>query len=142
MTLVVDASVALKWFVTEDGSATARRLLADRSRLFAPDLVVSEVCNGAWKLARRGALPADQCHFAAAQIGTLFATLFPLGPLAPRAMAIARQFDHPVYDCFYLALTETLQARLVTADRRLIARLRGSILEARVDNLYALDPDC
>ena len=36
MTLVVDASVALKWFVAEDGPGRAAALLAGRELLVAP----------------------------------------------------------------------------------------------------------
>ena len=53
MTLVVDASVALKWFVDEDGSDRAVALLDGDEPLIAPDLVVAEVCNAAWKSLRR-----------------------------------------------------------------------------------------
>ena len=35
-----------------------------------------------------------------------FAFLSPLTPLAARATALAEALDHPVYDCFYLALAE------------------------------------
>jgi predicted nucleic acid-binding protein len=45
MILVVDASVACKWFVEEDGSQAAEALLDSGSTLLAPDLLVPEVCN-------------------------------------------------------------------------------------------------
>ncbi|HVC62704.1 MAG TPA: type II toxin-antitoxin system VapC family toxin [Acetobacteraceae bacterium] len=44
-------------------------------------------------------------------------------PLAARALAIAAAIEHPAYDCFYLALAELRDTRLVTADRRLRSRL-------------------
>ena len=40
--------------------------------------------------------------------------------LADRALAIALDLRHPVYDCFYLALAEARGSRLVTADDRLL----------------------
>ncbi len=46
-TVVVDASVALKWFVDEAGSNQARLLLIRDLSLVAPDLIVAEVCNAA-----------------------------------------------------------------------------------------------
>jgi predicted nucleic acid-binding protein len=48
---------------------------------------------------------------------------------------IASQLDHPVYDCFYLALAEARDALLVTADRRLLRKLRGTPWVERVVNL-------
>jgi len=43
-------------------------------------------------------------------------------------MALALELDHPVYDCFYLALAELERNSMVTADQRLLARLSGSKL--------------
>ena len=45
---VVDASVALKWFKQEGGSDEARTLLL-REPLIAPELILAEVLNAAWK---------------------------------------------------------------------------------------------
>ena len=56
----------------------------------------------------------------------------PLRPLASSAAALARALDHPVYDCFYLALAEAENVPLVTADRRLMAALRTTPLAGRV----------
>ena len=58
MTLVVDASVACKWFVAESGSDAAAALLAGDQMLLAPDLIVPEVCNAAWSKLRRGEIGA------------------------------------------------------------------------------------
>ena len=56
--LVIDASVALKWFAKEEGHAEARAIVASDERLIAPDLVVVEAVNGAWSKWRRGELDA------------------------------------------------------------------------------------
>jgi predicted nucleic acid-binding protein len=53
------------------------------------------------------------------------------------AMTIARVLDHPVYDCFYLALAQKEAAALVTADRRLVERVRATPWEGRVVALDA-----
>ena len=49
MCLVVDASVAIKWLVEEEGSETATRLLEGNHELHAPRLMVSEVTNALWR---------------------------------------------------------------------------------------------
>ena len=50
MTLVVDASVAVKWFVEEDGRQQALQIL-DLDEREAPDLIIAEVANVIWKKA-------------------------------------------------------------------------------------------
>ena len=135
---VVDASVALKWFVRERGSAEAKGLLADDADLEAPELVVAELCNAASRLARMGALDGAACDLVAGETPSLFHRIYPLVPLAPRAMVIARAVDHPVYDCFYVALAEQRASRLVTADGKLIGRFRGTEWETLLADLYTL----
>ena len=123
---VVDASVAVKWFVEEPGSADALGLLKDPELVIAPELVVAEVANVVWKHLIRGDLKHHQVVHVPEALPRMFAELWPTVWLARRAFEIAAELRHPVYDCFYLALAESEDATLVTADRRLIGRLAGS----------------
>jgi hypothetical protein len=50
---VVDASVAIKWFLPEIHSDAALRLLAGEHTLHAPDLIFSEFGNVLWKRFRK-----------------------------------------------------------------------------------------
>jgi predicted nucleic acid-binding protein len=55
VSLVIDASVALKWFLTNEADADiALAIVRDGELLMAPDIVIAEVCNAAWKSARLG----------------------------------------------------------------------------------------
>lgn len=47
MTCVVDASVAVKWFVEERGSTAARMVLSKYETLLAPDFILIETSNAA-----------------------------------------------------------------------------------------------
>jgi len=53
LTYVIDASVALKWFLTEEDSQGADVLfegfLRGRTELLAPDVLLLEVANALWK---------------------------------------------------------------------------------------------
>lgn len=126
MALVVDASVALKWFVEEPGSAEARRLWRQTPDLAAPDILVAEVCNAAWKKVRRAELVPAHATAIARRLARGVLTYSRSEALAGRATAIALELDHPVYDCLYLALAEAQASVVVTADRRLTTRLEGS----------------
>jgi predicted nucleic acid-binding protein len=139
VTLVVDASIALKWFLPEPDSVPAEVLLRRDGELVAPALIVAEVCNAAWKRFRRGETTDRHLDWIADRIGRIGLVLVPDSALAAPAAAIARQLDNPVYDCLYLALAEERRAMLVTADRRLHARLRGTPWQPRVTLLAELD---
>jgi predicted nucleic acid-binding protein len=126
VTLIVDASVAFKWFVNEPDSATALGVRSSDRDLIAPELVVSEVCNSAWKSFRRGELTVAQCDIVATNVAAAFARLASHVQLAKRAMAIATDLSHPVYDCLYLSLAERERAVVVTADKRLAGKVQGT----------------
>ncbi len=132
MAVVVDASVAIKWFIDEPDSDMARRLWRDEPDLPAPDLLVPEVCNAAWRKVRLNESDPAQAMQIAQRLRRGVLALHPSASLAPRALELALALDHPVYDCFYLALAEAEQVVLVTADRRLESRLRAKTWGASV----------
>jgi predicted nucleic acid-binding protein len=141
VSVIVDASVAFKWFVPDEPhAAEAAALLRDESSLLAPDILIAEVCNTAWRSARLGRIEPDQATRIAAALPGLFASLISSAPLAPRAVAIARELDHPVYDCLYLSLAEARQTRLVTADVRFLAKLNGTAWEPSTRSLARYAP--
>ena len=127
MTCVLDASVAVKWFLADEpDGAEALRLVQDGETMVAPDLLLAEVCNVGWRLLRTGRMARAQFDSIPTALPHYFDELVALAALAPRAAAIAVQLDRPVYDCFYLAVAEVRQLPLVTADRQLLGRLATS----------------
>ncbi len=124
--LVVDASVAAKWFLPEPDAAAALRLLSGRRRLAAPDLIRSEIGNLAWKLHTRGTLDANEAsdmteHFLSMPLEIHDSTRL----LAP-ALQIAIATRRTVYDSLYLALAMELGGTVVTADERWVNSLRST----------------
>lgn len=120
--LLVDASVSLKWFLDEPDAELAETLSL-RHDLLAPDIVTGEVGNGLWKAVRKGALDCEQAELAIGTLDSRFEEFLPLAPICDRALAIAFELDHPVYDCFYLAWAERRGVDFVTADVRLLSRI-------------------
>lgn len=137
--IVVDASVALKWFVNEEGTPAALSLLTAADHLLAPELVIAEMCNAAWRMSRIGRMTAEQVAIVAAQAGQLFHERVSLDVLSVRATHIALRLGHPAYDCFYLALAEQREARVVTADRRFLAKTCATPWEEQVVGLADFD---
>lgn len=121
MSLVVDASVAVKWVVLEEGRAEALRRTAGVP-LSAPDFVLVEAANILWKKVRRKELNRDQAHMGAEFIRAAFQSLIPASDLIEDAASISFDIDHPVYDCMYLACARQLGFSLLTADQKLAQR--------------------
>ena len=126
MTYVVDASVAIKWFVREALHDEAARVLDHAAHLQAPDLIVPEVVNVAWKKAVRGEIGRPQAQLIATAMRQYVPTLHPSAGLIERALEIALALNHPVYDCLYLACADHVGGVLITADQRLCRALADS----------------
>lgn len=126
MKFVVDASIAIKWAIDEDDRHEARALLTSGSELVAPDFVRLELGNILWKKARLGEITAEQAHAGLPGVTQAFSRLVQVQPLVPRALALAVDLNHPLYDCLYVATAEMEAAPLVSADKRLLAALKAS----------------
>jgi predicted nucleic acid-binding protein len=124
--LVVDASVALRWMFALDRSDRAEQLLESGERLIAPELVLAEITNAAWKLVVFSGLEPDTVRQRIGAVPKEFDQFVSSLDLQARAFAIALELRHPAYDCFYLALAETNDCQLITADNRLIRRCAGT----------------
>jgi predicted nucleic acid-binding protein len=129
---VADASVAIRWMFELDRSDRAERLLQSGERLIAPDLVLAEITNAAWKLAVFSSVPEETVRLRVSAVPKEFEEFVPSIDLKDQALAIALELRHPAYDCFYLALAEQRGYQLVTADDRLIRRCAGTPFEKLV----------
>jgi predicted nucleic acid-binding protein len=120
--IIVDASVAVKWVVSEPGSAAAVALL--KQPLGAPALWLSEASNALWaKVMRRQLTPAE-VRGQAADLADAPVTALALPGLLSTAMSLALELEHPIYDCFYLAAAIQKDTYVVTADRQLFEKAR------------------
>lgn len=140
MRLVVDASVAVKWLVDEDGSSAADRLLgaAPDSEMHAPRLMASEVANALWRKARMGEIKRRDASVLAASVEQMPVAWADDEGLSGDAARLAVGLDRPVYDCMYLALAYRVDARLVTADARFANALASTEHGGAVVSLSSL----
>ncbi len=128
--LVLDASVAAKWFLPRAGEPLADEALALLRRyadgeieLTVPDLFWAEFGNILWKAVRTGRVAGktatealtDMLHYGLPTVSGR--------ELAEDALAIALSTGRTVYDAMYVALAIQRGATFVTADERLVNAL-------------------
>jgi len=142
MKVVVDASVAIKWFVREPGHEQALALLAPGVERHAPDLVIAETASIAWKKRTIGEITIDQAEAVVSALPGYFSSLLPAGKIVRRALEIGLQLNHPIYDCLYLACAATFEGGIVvTADDRLLTACRGAGWKGSIRHLDTLGND-
>ena len=124
--MVVDASVAVKWLIAEDGSDAADRLLTNGDDLYAPRLMASEVANALWRKVRLGEVERGQAGVLMTAVAEMPVRWSADETVCADAARLALALDRPVYDCVYLALTHRLGARMVTADARFATALAST----------------
>ena len=120
---MIDASVAIKWLVDEEGTPEALALLR-RAKLLAPDFLLAECANVLWKKVRRHEFTSGEALVAARLLESSELELVSARALPREAMRIAIELKHPAYDCLYLALALARDTTLVTADDRFLRIVR------------------
>jgi predicted nucleic acid-binding protein len=90
----------------------------------APDLIVAACANILWKKVQMKELGNDEALIAARLLQSAETELVPTRVLMESATRLAIELDHPAYDCLYLALAVENGCRFVTADERLVHKIR------------------
>ena len=120
MNLVIDASVAVKWLLSESETDKAEAVLTACQQRgiipLAPEILTAEVSSALWKRVMRGFLDADRALSLFSHFERIRPTLAPIGNLAGLALRLALRHRQSIYDCLYIALALETPCDLVTAD--------------------------
>jgi predicted nucleic acid-binding protein len=116
LTIVIDASVALKWVLDEPGSNEAAALRDQQ--LIAPALWLIEAANALWRITKLGHITPDEAAERLAELRNAPVATLAVEPYLGHALDLATAIGHPVYDCLYLALAVRHHTYVVTADRQ------------------------
>ena len=126
-TLVLDASVAAKWFLPASGETLAeealdllKRYSVGDLRFLVPDLFWPELANVFWKAVRQGRWSRSNAETALRAARDRNIPTVSAIALLDDAFSIALTFDRSVYDSLYIAAALVAKTHLVTADERLM----------------------
>lgn len=132
--LVIDPSVAAKWFLPARGETLANEALEllgryakGEVRFVVPDLFWAEFGNILWKATRLGRLTEAAADSAIGALRDRGLPTVSSKSLLAEAFAIATAFDRTVYDSLYVALAVEGKAQLVTADEKLANALAAHL---------------
>ena len=134
--VVVDASLAVKWLVEEEDSDKAHAALEswvarDVARI-APHLLPFEVANALHRRVLRGELNVGNSVRMIARLLESRLELHQPPGLHVRALQLASQLrQNAVYDAHYLALSESVGCELWTADERFYRAASPSVENVR-----------
>lgn len=127
MSLVVDASVALKWVLQEPDSPFAEALVRIEPDLLIPDFWLAEATNVLWVQVRRKLLTPDEAREGLALLRALIQPT-PTTDMALHEVAldIGIAVNHSTYDTLYLAFAIAMGAsNVVVSDGPFVRDLRA-----------------
>jgi predicted nucleic acid-binding protein len=138
LVIVVDASLAVKWYLAEASSNEARAAFERHAgNILAPDIILTEVIGAIVRRANvnkaeRAASEAAIAKFIAL-IAEGFVTVSPTSTTQMgRAANLAIDLGHPLKDCIYLALAMEMGCDLITCDSRFAEKAKGVWARVRV----------
>ena len=120
--VVVDASVALKWYLDDKELGTKAlniltHYLSNNIDLIAPSLLEYEVMNGLKIAQKRGRIDKNTIQSAVEGFFNLEIKVFNISHFSNKALDIINSSDISLYDASYLALAENEKSSFVTADK-------------------------
>ena len=130
--IVIDASVALKWYLAdEEYSQKALGLLdnyvSNELDILAPSLLEYEVINGLVIAKKRGRIQEDKILMAVDGFISLELKLKNLSLYYPKVIHYCKVSNRSVYDASYLALAEDEKIPLITADKGLFNAVKKDL---------------
>lgn len=129
MIAVADASVAVKWYVSEIYTPEAEKLLDGSFEIHAPELILPEFGSVIWKKVRRNDLTEREANVIINAFSKQNIAFHSHQSLLRAAFAGARLSGQTVYDWSYLTLAVSLSCEFVTADERFYKAMKNTTLK-------------
>ena len=125
ISLVLDASAAVKWFVREEESDEMRKVrdlyLRNKLGIYVPSLLLLELANA---LRYVKGLTATDVINAVNALRALQISIVDDTELLDESVSMAFKSGITVYDAIYLALAKSMNSKLITYDTELLRKFK------------------
>lgn len=141
---VIDASVGIKQFVPDPLTSKVNQLFAHlanpQNQFFVPDLFYIECANILWKYVRAGLYATDDVPADLVSLKTFPLRVVSTADLMADAVEIALAYNISAYDASYVALSQQVDATLLTLDQRLVMALGATSYDVCLFNDFEIPP--
>lgn len=133
---VIDTSVCIKYFIADPLTAKVNQLFGHfanpQAVIFVPDLFYIECANVFWKYVRARMYTADEVQSDLVTLKNFPLRVVSTADLMADAVTIALNYGISAYDAAYVALSQQVNATLLTLDGKLVRALNASSYDVRL----------
>lgn len=129
---VIDASLAIKWFIPEIHSEVALQINRLQAQLHVPAFIQLEIGSVLTKKIRRDELTEAEGDVILKEFTRLPLRYHSDGQIFHAAYKLALVTRRSLYDCLYLALAEAINGPVITADRKFYMALSNGPYSSKV----------
>ena len=132
---VIDACVAIKFFLPEEGFEKAGTLMNRYNRMISPDLFMVEFDAIIEKKVRQKLLDSDGAYELFNEIRKLPIEIISYSEISRLAIDLSVTLPISLCDACYLAVAIEFDQQVITADNRFYRGIRGTPFESNVIRL-------
>ena len=141
---VLDTSVCIKRFIPDPLFPKVDQLLVHvanpQNQFFVPDLFYIECANTLWKYVRAGRYPSVKVPADLATLKAFSLRVVSTADLIENAVSIALACGISAYDTSYVALSQQVNAPLMTLDAKLVRALGATSYDVYSFNDFEVPP--
>lgn len=128
--IVLDTNICIKQFIADPLTPKVNQLFDHfndpKAEFFIPDLFYVECANTLWKYVKANLYNAEQIKADLTDLKALRFTVISNKELITEAVDISLNYGISAYDASYVALSNQVNAPLLTLDQRLVNSLRNN----------------
>jgi len=132
---VVDACVAIKWFLPEKNYQKAGEILSNHNNLFAPDLFLIEMDSIITKKVRQRLVETDDAYRIYDELRNVPIQIIPYSLIGKLAFDLSVALPITQYDACYLAVAIEYGEKVISADMRFVNGMKGTPFEKYVNTV-------